>query len=522
MKKAITLIALLTVGMLSFGQGNAKLNYVVGSFSGDYSREQRENVIRELAKAHRANVIEQGAYEALPKEVRSKMHIDALITGKCAIKTEVEKEIQTDKNGNKREVPVYKTKMTTTLTFYDIASKNVLYAADFECKGTDEDRNTSISDAIGVGHTRGKQTFVIVQLLTLDEYLQDKFPMSGKIITVNDVKKNEAKNVTVNLGARDAIYRGQTFEIVAAKKNYGRLRVREINDDTLATCTVEKGGKEIMKALESGEDINIVSFVQAVNLNAIVSKELEAPRLKVTDASEAMKRNVAFGSISGNAPSALVNAVKDRLRDNRRVNAFQLGAANCPTLDNLDGIAYGYYTGTEKSSRLVKADENLLVFKDYTEYTTYVGWYLFIVDPKTGDIIYAGNEGSSATSDKSADDATQKAIENAANITSATYSTYPLIGTILTVDNGDPKKAKEVSIDLGSDYPVYTGLRFDVYSLDAAGGWEKIGRIEVKSIEDGGRSVCTVKKGGEEIHKALEEGLPIRITTFILKEFFDL
>ena len=524
MRKIVTLAVALLLAATGMAQtnSNAKFNLVVGNFSGDYADQQRVNVISELCKSHRANVIEQGVYNALPQNVRSKMQVFAVITGKSTLTTEQKESTRTDKNGNKKTVITYNSKMATTLTFTDPASGKTICEPVFESTSYDEDRSKSINNAIAVGSTKGKQMFLVQQLLSLEEFLQDKYPLHGKIINVEEAKKNKAEVVTVNLGSRDAIYRGQTFEIVGEKKNYGKLRVREINDDSLSTLSVEKSGKDIMKAIANGEELQIVSYVQVISLNGLVRVEQEAPRLTVTSIDEVKKRNVAFGGITGGAPDNFVSTVKSKLKDNRRVNGYELGAKDCPALETLDGLVYGYYTGMENTSRLVKAEEELLVLKDYTEYTCRLGWYLFIVDPKTGNIVSASNEGCTAISDESAEAATNKAIRNAADIPSATYSTYPLIGTILTIEDGDTKKAKSVSIDLGSDFPVREGLRFDVYTQDAAAGWEKVGRIEVANIVDGTHSSCTVKKGGEAIRKAVEENLPIRITTFILKELLEL
>ena len=529
MKKTLSLLAavccLLTATIAQNPNNpNAKLNLVVGNFSGDYSNAQRINVIRELCNAHRTNVIEQGVYNALPQNIRDKMRIDAVITGKCTITTERKESKQKQKDGTQKTVINYETNFTTDLTLADPATGKAILTPVFKSSATKEDRDESIKAAIAIGHTEGKTiAFVMKQLLTLDEFLEDKYPLHGKIITIDEMKKNTAQKVTVSLGSRDAIYRGQTYEIVSVKngkeKNYGKLRVREINSDTTSTLSVEKGGKDIIKAFENGDELQVVSYVQALSLNGIVRVEQEAPRLNTSSPDDAKRRNVALAAINGNAPSDFVAAVKQQFKSNRRINAHELGTAGCPATDQLDGIAYGHYTGMHTSSRLVKAEDNLLQLKDYTEYSTFIGWYLFIIDPRTGDILYSGNQSTTATSDKSADDATRKAIQSAADITSATYSAFPLIGNILTVDD---EKAKTVTIDLGNAYPVYNGLRFDVYTEDPNGGWEKIGRIEVQSITDASHATCHVKKGGERIRKALEENHPTRISTFILKEFFDL
>lgn len=529
MKKIYTLFAAMLMTLAVLAQNpdnpNAKMNMVVGEFTGDHSKEMRIKVIQALTDSYRANIIEESAYNALPQQVRDKMRIDAFITGKCTFKTESKQREKIDKKGNKKTVTEYTSKMTTELSFANGARTKILQKPVFESTSTEENRNESIKNALNIGSTKGKQiNLLMVQTLTLDEYLQDKYPLHGKIVTVNDTKKDAAKSVTINLGSRDAVYRSQTFEIVAKNKkgkedNYGRLRVREINNDSLSTCSVDKGGKELLKAFENGDEIKIVSYVQPVSLNGIVRVEQDAPRLTVSTSAEAMKRNVAFGGIAGNAPSEFVNAIKENLKNNRRINACDL--ASTP-VDKLDGIAYGFYTGMKSSSKLVKAEDHVLQTKDYTEYTTTVNWYLFIVNPKNGEIVYSGYQGSQGVSKKSAEDAKQIAFDNASRFSYATYCAYPLIGTISTVDDSNPDKAKEVSIDLGSVYPVYEGLEFDVYSEDASAGWEKIGRLEVKSVTDADHSKCKVKKGGEKIQKAIEEGQNIRITTYILKEFFEL
>ena len=525
MKKTIILAMTLLLAAVGMAQQNpnAKFNLVVGNFSGDHSSAVRNNVINNLIQSYRANVIELAAYNSLPATVRSKMNIHAVITGTCALTTERKESTQTDKNGNKRTVVHYESKMTTNLTFTNPASNTAILTPVFTNTAIDEDRNKSISNAISVGHTNGKKmALFLVQTLTLDEYLQEKYPLRGRILTLDEFKKNKAQVVTINLGGRDAIYRGQTFEIADSKKNYGKLRIREINSDSTATCSVVEKGKEIYNALESGASLEVVSYVQALSLNGIVRAEHEAPQLTATSVDDSKRRTLALGTISGNPPSDFVNSVQQQLNTNLRVKAYQFGAAGCPDPAKLDGIACGYYAGINTSSRLVKAEEHLLQLKDYTEYTTSIYWFLFIVDPNTGNIVYASNESATATSDKTADEATAKAIHAATNISSATYGAYPLIGSILTVDEADQKKAKEVTIDLGSDFPVYKKLRFDVYGQNASSDWEKIGRIEISDVVDGTHASCSVKKGGEKIQKAIEEGLPLRITTQILKELLDL
>ena len=180
----------LLLAVVGFAQNpanpNAKLNLVVGSFSGDHSGQQRVNVIGTLTSSHRANVIEQSAYEALPQEVRSKMRIDAVITGLCSLKVESEQQSRTDKNGNKRNVTIYKATFSTKLTFTNPANNREILTPIFESNSSDESRSEAVKDAIAIGHTRGKQTLIVVQLLTLEEYLEYIYPLRGKCRKCNN------------------------------------------------------------------------------------------------------------------------------------------------------------------------------------------------------------------------------------------------------------------------------------------------------------------------------------------------
>lgn len=42
----------------------------------------------------------------------------------------------------------------------------------------------------------------------------------------------------------------------------GQLRVEKVNGDNLSLCKVQKGGKEIYEALQSGQELVIVSTVK--------------------------------------------------------------------------------------------------------------------------------------------------------------------------------------------------------------------------------------------------------------------
>jgi len=95
---------------------------------------------------------------------------------------------------------------------------------------------------------------------------------------------------------------------------------------------------------------------------------------------------------------------------------------------------------------------------------------------------------------------------------------FPIEGTIIEINAVKKEKATEVYIDLGALVGMAKGQQFEVFiNREVAGrkSQKKIGEIEVQTVEGDDVSLCKVKKGGEEIHKASGEG-----QTLVIKSIF--
>ena len=85
---------------------------------------------------------------------------------------------------------------------------------------------------------------------------------------------------------------------------------------------------------------------------------------------------------------------------------------------------------------------------------------------------------------------------------------FKMKGTIVQIESTKKDKAQTVYIDLGTKRGVQKGQKFIVYiEMDIAGelSLKEVGRLNVKEVLSGTRSLCTVSKGGEEIMKASKE-----------------
>lgn len=115
----------------------------------------------------------------------------------------------------------------------------------------------------------------------------------------------------------------------------------------------------------------------------------------------------------------------------------------------------------------------------------------------------------------------EKAISNALEYLSSKVSSYynkvfPLYASIVEAGEAKKDKQKEVYIDLGAADGVYKGLQFDVFLVKTIAGKEaktEIGRLKIEEVEGDDISLCKVKKGGDKIKNALDEGLTLLITS---------
>ena len=93
------------------------------------------------------------------------------------------------------------------------------------------------------------------------------FPLVAYIVEAGEVKKDKQKDVYIDLGQANGIYKGLHFEVSEvitiadreSRKRIGRLKVEETMGDDISRCKVEKGAKEIKTAIEEGKTLLVVS-----------------------------------------------------------------------------------------------------------------------------------------------------------------------------------------------------------------------------------------------------------------------
>lgn len=101
----------------------------------------------------------------------------------------------------------------------------------------------------------------------VSSYYDKLFPLSASIIEGGDTKKDKQKEVYIDLGSSNGVYKGQHFDVFYVKKvagkearsEVGRLKIEEIQGDDVSLCKVTKGGDKIKKSLEEGLTLVVLS-----------------------------------------------------------------------------------------------------------------------------------------------------------------------------------------------------------------------------------------------------------------------
>lgn len=94
-------------------------------------------------------------------------------------------------------------------------------------------------------------------------------------------------------------------------------------------------------------------------------------------------------------------------------------------------------------------------------------------------------------------------------------------GAIVAIDESKKDKAVTVYIDLGSDDGIQKGQKFEVFQeVDIAGekSTKKIGELTAEEVVSGGRTLCKVNKGGEEIMQCSQKSVKMPVKTRATKD----
>lgn len=162
-------------------------------------------------------------------------------------------------NGTRHTDTSYRSNVSVTVNLKDPADGTVVNSHTFTISDSDLFWMTSGERAV---------TNALERLTTrVADYYNHLFPLHASIIEKGESKKDKQKDVYIDLGAADGVYKGQQFDVLTvatiagreARTLIGRLKIEEIEGDDISLCKVTKGSDKIKTALDEGQTLLIVS-----------------------------------------------------------------------------------------------------------------------------------------------------------------------------------------------------------------------------------------------------------------------
>lgn len=237
------------------------------------------------------------------------------------------------------------------------------------------------------------------------------------------------------------------------------------------------------------------------------------------------------GKVIGNIASAVVRGKKSRqLPDyaNDVRAAIAKGFGNVRRLQAIDGKTF--QEEKLKDPNLLYAEGNIAnisistngpslkerkrlknsVIEGYTNTEGHINVTINLKNASTGAVEDSRIFTASGSDQGSEEEAMSKALYNLAIVIANYYNDlFPISASIIERGEAKKEKQKTVYIDLGTNYSIYKGQQFNIYSVKTIAGKEarmEIGRLKVEEVLGEELSLCKVTKGGKEVKTALDTG----------------
>ena len=272
----------------------------------------------------------------------------------------------------------------------------------------------------------------------------------------------------------------------------------------LSLCAAQAQIAEVKKQV-----VTVEKFVNNGNLN---DSQVERVRNEVVQSLTATGRIIVFDKSQQSAVAKEQERSKNTSADMR-----DLGEMGQYHADKI-------VTGAVNACTITKKQREV---KDYKTKTSHMETYyeasftyqINIVDPNTGVNTYSNVFTASAQAE-TGEQALNKAL-GAVGVGSKDFveANFSLAGQIVQVSKANKQntKAEEVYINLGSDHVITKDNRLKAYAvIDVAGelSRKEIGELEVKEVASKSRSMCKVKKGGEEILRLMSENARVEVQSY--------
>lgn len=98
-------------------------------------------------------------------------------------------------------------------------------------------------------------------------FVDENFPVVGKILEAGEVKKDELKTLYISVGENVGVTKGDQFEVKKVRKiagrvsasTIGKIEIEAVEGEDISLAKVKSNGKEIKAAIDADETLIVVS-----------------------------------------------------------------------------------------------------------------------------------------------------------------------------------------------------------------------------------------------------------------------
>ncbi|MDG1037028.1 MAG: CsgG/HfaB family protein [Crocinitomicaceae bacterium] len=283
MKIILTSIAIAAISFLSAAQkqsvGILPFNYYKASASAGVTASIQENVSNAFVKTKRFNIVDRSKMDALRGEKdlqATEDFIDGTVVAQSknlgaaflvsGLVTQGKAERMTSTNENGTTTVTYKAKLAIQLKVIDVETGEIVSSETLEPKS-----GSAFGGMMGIG--AGTPEKAISKALKdiekdIDEFISKNFPLAASIVEC------DGKTLLMSVGSSNGVEKKDAFKVVeissievdgkklTRKKIIGEISVKSVDDENFSTCTIKKGGGQIVAKMESGAKLKCISLAK--------------------------------------------------------------------------------------------------------------------------------------------------------------------------------------------------------------------------------------------------------------------
>ena len=222
----------------------------------NYNEAVRASIVKGISGVRRFNAIDGAFQEGEVQEGMKALYVDGTILN---VSTATQIGTHTDAKKKTYTTTYYKATIGVTVNVKDATNDFVINSQTF---------NVSDYDLSWVETTEGAINNALSVLSgQITRFYNRFFPLNAFIIERGNEKKDKQQEVYIDLGGQHGAYSGMHLTVYSvqtiagryARKELGKLKIKDVMGDDISLCKVTSGGKNIKAALDEEQTVVAVT-----------------------------------------------------------------------------------------------------------------------------------------------------------------------------------------------------------------------------------------------------------------------